>query len=128
MSTINNGIKQNDINDSSVSSLDSELYENIFNVNVVEKSEDKSFYFYNTLNKVSLPENIDERIIDKLSLSYDTPWTTLSFNIYKDISLWWLIVLLNKPEYKFKAKGGREYRFIKPQYVDAVVREINRQA
>ena len=82
MSTINNGIKQNKISDTLIAKIDDTRYESIFNVNTVEKN-DKSFYFYNTLNKVSLPKNIDERFIDKLSLSYDTPWTTLAFKIYK---------------------------------------------
>ena len=127
MSTINNGIKQNKISDASIAKIDDTRYENIFNVNTVEKN-DKSFYFYNTLNKVSLPKNIDERFIDKLSLSYDTPWTTLAFKIYKDIDLWWLIVLANEVDYIFMAKGGREYNFIKPAYVDLIIGQISTKA
>ena len=123
MSTINNGAKQNKIEDNSISSLQSTLYENIFNVNLVDS--DNPHYFYNTLNKVSFPEELSGDVYDDISLNHDMPWTTLSYRIYDTIDLWWLIVLINKPDYIFMAKGGINYRFIKPQYVASILKKIN---
>jgi hypothetical protein len=122
MSTINNGTKQNKVVDNSVSSLQSTLYENIFNVNLVDS--DKPHYFYNLLNKVSFPEELSGDVYDEISLNHDMPWTTLSYRIYGTIDLWWLIVLINKPDYIFMAKGGIDYRFIKPKYVESILSKI----
>ena len=127
MSTINNGIRQNNIQDDTVPGLDPALYENIFNVSTINTDDGQSYYFYNTLNKIVIPENLDADSFENITLSYDTPWTTLSYKLYKDISLWWLIVLVNKPDYIFMAKAGQEYRFIKPTYVGGIIQEINKQ-
>ena len=96
MSTVNNGVKQNKISDLAIGELSRNVYENIFNVNLINKENGSfltSHYFYNTLNKVSIPEDIDSNIIDTITLNYDTAWTTLSYKVYNTIELWWLIVL-----------------------------------
>ena len=66
MSTIINGTKQNQVED--LNTLSSELYENIFNVNLVD-SKDSNFYFYNLLNKVSFPDDISDDFIDEITLT-----------------------------------------------------------
>lgn len=128
MSTVNNGVKQNKIGDLAIGELSRNVYENIFNVNLINKesgSFSTSHYFYNTLNKVSVPEDINSEIIDTITLNYDTAWTTLSYKVYNTIELWWLIVLLNKPKYIFMAKGGTEYTIIKPGAVRDILIQIN---
>jgi hypothetical protein len=124
MSTINNGLRQNDIEDTDLSGLDLSLYENIFNVNIVDNIE-KQHYFYNTLNSVSLPVNLDNSVFDEIEPNYDIPWTTLSYNIYGTMSLWWLIFLVNKPEYIFLAKSGIPLKFIKQEYVVEILSQMN---
>lgn len=123
MSTINNGARQNKLNDSSIPSVPDALYENIFSVNITGK--DKSHYFYNLLEKVQLPAELDSSVYTTFTLNHDMSWTYLAYNLYNDISLWWLIVLLNKPDNIFKAKGGLEYKVIKPEYVDTILAKIN---
>lgn len=126
MSTINNGAKQNKIKDNSIPKLQKELYENIFNVNVQNNEEkESSHFFYNILNKVSLPEALDSESYEKVFIDYDTPWTTLSYRIYNTIDLWWVLVLVNKPDYIFKAKGGKEYLIIKPAYISKILSQID---
>lgn len=128
MSTINNGVKQNKINDLTIGELSKNVYENIFNVNLIDKSNGSfatAHYFYNTLNKVSIPDDINRDILDTITLNYDTAWTTLSYKVYDTIDLWWLIVLLNKPKYIFMAKGGVEYTIIKPGAIRDILTQIN---
>lgn len=130
MSTVNNGVRQNNIKDQSIDTLSRNVYENIFKVNTVNKEKNDlevSHYFYNTLNKVSIPVDINSDLIDTTVLSYDTAWTTLSYQIYGTIQLWWLIVLLNNPKYIFMAKGGIEYTIIKPEAVRNILTQINRE-
>lgn len=119
MSTIITGKKQNEI--AELVDLNRNLYENIFNVNLIEGS---NTYFYNILNKVIFPEDISDEFIDEVTLMSDKPWTMLSFQLYGTIDLWWVVYLLNKPDYIFKAQANNTYKFIKSDYITNVLSQI----
>lgn len=119
MSTIITGKKQNEI--AELVDLNRNLYENIFNVNLIE---DSNTYFYNILNKVIFPEDISDEFIDEVTLMSDKPWTMLSFQLYGTIDLWWVVYLLNKPDYIFKAQANNTYKFIKSDYITNVLSQI----
>ena len=122
MSTIINGALQNQVEE--LNSLNSNLYENIFNVNLID-GDGSDLYFYNILNKVVFPDDISDEYITEVVINVDKPWTTLSHEIYGTIQLWWVIVLLNKPDYIFKAQAGTTYKFIKPGFINAVLQQIS---
>jgi len=122
MSTIINGALQNQVDE--LTSLNSNLYENIFNVNLID-GDGSDLYFYNILNKVVFPDDISDEYITEVVINVDKPWTTLSHEIYGTIQLWWVIVLLNKPDYIFKAQAGTTYKFIKPGFINAVLQQIS---
>ena len=119
MSTIINGKPQNEITD--LATLSRNLYENIFNVNLIE---DNNVYFYNLLNKVIFPDDISDEFTDEITLMSDKPWTMLSFQLYGTINLWWTVYLLNKPDYIFKAQANNTYKFIKSKYITSVLNRI----
>jgi len=119
MSTIINGKVQNEITD--LATLSRNLYENIFNVNLIE---DNNVYFYNLLNKVIFPDDISDEFTDEITLMSDKPWTMLSFQLYGTINLWWTVYLLNKPDYIFKAQANNTYKFIKSKYITSVLNRI----
>ena len=119
MSTIINGKAQNEIAD--LATLSRNLYENIFNVNLIE---DNNVYFYNLLNKVIFPDDISDEFTDEITLMSDKPWTMLSFQLYGTIDLWWTVYLLNKPDYIFKAQANNTYKFIKSKYITSVLNKI----
>ena len=121
MSTIINGALQNQVDE--LNSLNSNLYENIFNINLID-GDGSDLYFYNILNKVVFPDDISDEYITEVVINVDKPWTTLSHEIYGTIQLWWVIVLLNKPDYIFKAQAGTTYKFIKPGFINAVLQQI----
>ena len=121
MSTIINGALQNQVDE--LNSLNSNLYENIFNINLIDE-DGSNLYFYNILNKVVFPDDISDEYITEVVINVDKPWTTLSHEIYGTIQLWWVIVLLNKPDYIFKAQAGTTYKFIKPGFINAVLQQI----
>lgn len=123
MSSINNGASRNNIRD--LETLNDNLYENIFKVNIIENS-DKNFFFYNTLNKIIFPDNIDATAYLVRNIEVDTPWTILSFNIYGTINLWWVLYLLNKPKYIFLAKAGTTIKYIKPSVIGSILRRMVR--
>jgi hypothetical protein len=121
MSTIINGSNQNEVDELRTLSID--MYENIFKINLID-TDGTDLYFYNLLNKVIFPDNISDEIVDTITLQNDVPWTTLSYQLYGTINLWWTVYLLNKPDYIFKAQAATEYKYIKPGAMKAVLQQI----
>ena len=81
-----NGNFQNKIK--ALTPLKNTRYENIFKL---YKTGDKSQYFYNLLQSIYLPENLNEDFIYYQLVNDKIPWTIISYNAYKTIELWWLI-------------------------------------
>jgi hypothetical protein len=119
------GLSQNQVN--ALPTLDRVRYENIFKVYKVIKDSDNSYYFYNILNKVIIPDSINDNILSTISINRNTAWTTLSYNLYGTISLWWLIHLINKPKDIFLARSGQTYKYIKPEYINDIILNIEQQ-
>jgi hypothetical protein len=116
---------QNNIVD--LPSIDLVRYENIFKTFAVEKSKDNTYYFYNILNKINIPQQLNEEILGTIKLNTRLPWTTLSYKIYTTQYLWWLVFILNKPENIFFAEAGIEYKYVLPEYLGAVLENIQSQ-
>tara|TARA_R110000751_G_scaffold246426_1_gene346378 strand:- start:498 stop:905 length:408 start_codon:yes stop_codon:yes gene_type:complete len=100
-------------------------YERIFKI-YTEGKEGKQFYFYNILNKIEFPDNIDSKLIDTVIVTAREPLTTTSYNLYGDINSWWMIYLLNKPLLKnmFYAEGGMQLKFIKKAQRGLIYQQI----
>ena len=107
------GKYQNEVKD--LKKLDLSRYERIFKI-FTEAKDGKEFYFYNLLNKIEFPENIDSSLLGTYSVKSREPLTTTSYTIYGDIKSWWMIYLLNKDIIgkKFFAEGGVQLSHILP--------------
>lgn len=116
------GTLQKDI--PSLPTLDISRYENIFKLYIVEKGSKDSYYYYNILNKVTIPDNIEQNLLGTISLNKKLPWTTFSYQLYGTIQLWWLILLVNKPKNIFYAEPGKQYKYFLPVNVDAILTNI----
>lgn len=117
-----NGKLQKDI--PNLPALDTSRYENIFKVHTVENGSRDTYYFYNILNRVTIPDSIDQSLLDTITLNKKLPWTTFSYQLYGTIYLWWLIFLLNKPKNIFYAEAGQQYKYFLPEYVDSILNNI----
>jgi len=106
------GKYQDDIEE--LESLPLTRYERIFRI-YTEGKNGKQFYFYNILNKIEFPDNIDPMLLDLYTVKSREPLTTTSHTLYGDIESWWMIYLLNKPllKNKFYAEGGMQLKYIK---------------
>jgi|TARA_R110000751_G_scaffold306747_1_gene426096 hypothetical protein len=103
-------------------SLSINRYENIFKV--YNDDDDKMFYNLNT--SVTFPDNIDPAFMDTFKLDRKVSWTVISYNIYGSIYLWWTITELNKISNPVIIPDiGRNYNYIKPQYIETIVDQIN---
>ena len=117
-------LKNNQI--SNLPKIASNRYENIFNVYTVEK-DNKNFYFYNLNNKIQLPVVIGDEYLDTIVLDKTLPWTTLSYNLYGTMNLWYLIYILNHrgSTPSFTANISDTLIYIKPKYINSIISILN---
>jgi len=101
-------------------------YENILPVYTITK-DGKDFYFYNINNKIVLPTKIDGGYIGNIVLDRTIPWTTLSYRIYGNIYLWYILYLMNSNSNvpSFVASIGTPIVFIKPEFITNVTSKLN---
>ena len=116
------GKYQNEIDQ--LDDLEQYRYENIFKL---FQTGDNNFFYYNILNKIKLPDNLNERLFDKIKFPQGLPLTTLSYNVYGTTYLWWLILVTNNISNPFDIVPGQEIRILKKAYVKPVLDSITQQ-
>jgi len=87
-------------------------YSSIFN----KYNTEENIPFFMLNKKIEFPSDRKLYIYDTLVVSSDTPWTTLSYQIYDTIDYWWVLCLLN-PSFLFYAPDGETIYFIKEEYL-----------
>ena len=99
--------------------------ENLFKV-YTEPTDGKQFYFYNILNKIEFPKNLDSDFFDLHTVKGRLPLTTVSHHIYDTMHNWWILYLINLDvlRNKFYVDGGTQLKFIKPPYLGVIFREM----
>jgi hypothetical protein len=123
------GFFRNDISDISLDTISDESYENIFRVYQTENPNNEiNFYYYNILNSIYLPSNIPPAYYYTITLKRATPWTVISYNEYKTVNLWWLILLANniKNPVLFP-EAGSVLKIIKTPFVKLILNDIRQQ-
>lgn len=113
------GQKQNDI--STLPTINNMRYENIFSLYQTAKG---SQYFYNVLNSIEFPDNLDKNLFTTLIISKEMPWTIISYNAYGTIDLWWLIVLTNDIQNPLILPKDTTLKILQPQYVSSVLNQL----
>jgi len=105
--------------------LDLTRYENIFKL---YNTGEKNFFYYNIIKKISIPDDIDERLFYHVILPKGLPLTTLSYNAYGTIDLWWSILIFNNISNPIKdLPDGKKIRLLKPEYIEQTLDSIERQ-
>ena len=118
-----NGEYQNKINE--LPTLETFRYENIFKV---YNTGEKDFYYYNILKTITLPDEIDGSFLDTLTMNRETPLTTLSFQIYGTMHLWWLICIVNGIKNPVNQLPiGKEIKYVKKTFIKEVINNIMSQ-
>jgi hypothetical protein len=105
-----------------LSQLNTFRYERIFKM----FSTGQNQYYYNLLQSLYLPKDIDETTIYYMHVQENMPWTTVSFKAYGNIELWWLIMLVNQIYNPLTSvTAGTVLKIIKPEYVSSILQEIS---
>jgi hypothetical protein len=97
-------------------------YERIFKMYQTGQSQ----YFYNILQAIYFPDDIDNTKVAFYPVQVNSPWTTISYNIYGSIELWWLIMLVNKSYNPIQNPlAGTVVKYIRPEYLNEILQELN---
>jgi len=80
---------QNDIKE--LPRLKVENLENIFKV----YQDEGDLYFYNLLQTIHFPQNLPDSYFVQYDVTYGDTWPYISYKVYGDIRLWWVITLAN---------------------------------
>jgi hypothetical protein len=100
-------------------------YEGIFRM---YKDQDE-FYAYNISRTVQFPAELHDDVYYYLTVSGKITWVELSFEVYGDIKLWWLICLVNKIMNPVKLpESGSVIKILRPDYVPDIIDAIKNQA
>lgn len=108
--------------------LSENSYENIFRLYTTEESSTNKQIYYNILNSVYIPTPLAPGSYYTITLNRALPWTVISYDEYKTINLWWLIVLANNIiNPVLYPAPGTTLNIIKPQYIPGIINSINTQ-
>jgi len=119
MDTNQQGQYQNNIEE--LPKLSPGRYENIFKLYKTDYNQ----YYYNILNTIQLPDDINPAIFYNITVSEKMPWTMISFNEYQTMDLWWLICLTNKIDNPLKlADIGKNLKIIRQEFLKFILDEI----
>ena len=100
-------------------------YENIFNMYSLSGTNGDIYYFYNILNKLTIPSDLDDSVFEYIRLESNMPLTDVSFKVYQSQYLWWLILIVNKIRNPVKTiQSGSILKIIKPEYLNSVFESI----
>jgi hypothetical protein len=102
-------------------------YERIFKI-YSEKLDDKEFYYYNLLSKIDISD-LDSEFLDHYDVKSRSPMTIISYNIYGDMNMWWLIYIINKNLFDgppFWIDGGVRIKYIKPENLALLYHDITK--
>ena len=114
-------MKQNDINDKSISKLDAQNLENLFSVYQLNDGS----YFYNMTRTTNFPTDLDPRLFFEYVVITKDVWPTIAWKHYKDVRLWWLVCAVNNViDATSLPKPGTVLKMLRADVVRSVLSEI----
>ena len=105
--------------------LDSKSEYKLERVFSVYKQYGGKYFYYDLLNTINFPTDVDENTYTTYYTQADEPWTMISYKHYKRIDLWWLIACANNIYDTFTPlDAGTKLMIMKPEVVRIVIDEI----
>jgi len=99
-------------------------YENFFNI---YKDKDEN-YFYNLLRGINIFPATDSSLEETYYTVYNDTWYLISNKYYSTMELWWLVCEYNQiKDSTKKPEVGTTLKLLKPEYVWAVLSQLNNQ-
>lgn len=91
-------------------------------------TKDGQFYYNMLTTQIIIDGELDPSTFYTIRVNKKVPWTTLSYNEYRNMNLWWLIMSVNKIRNPIKfPEPGTELKILYPNYVRYIVDTINKK-
>jgi len=102
--------------------LDEFSFENFLRLYLTKDNQ----FFYNLLTtQVVIDGELDASTFYTITVTKSIPWTTISYNEYRNMNLWWLIMATNKIRNPIEYPvPGTQLKILYPQFVRYVVDQI----
>lgn len=114
-------MRQNDIKDDSIRLLNSDNIENTFNV----YQDQDGRYYYNLLKNIYFPFDISPGVIQTVTPRPGELLPQLSFRVYSNVSLWWLIAKVNHIDNPLEPlDSDTTLKIIIPEVVPSIIEQI----
>jgi hypothetical protein len=86
-------------------------------------------FFYNLLSsKVTINGELDPATYYTITITRKIPWTTIAYNEYRNLNMWWLILVTNNITNPVEfPKPGTELKILYPKFVRYVIDQINQE-
>lgn len=100
-------------------------YENFLKIYVTENNQ----YYYNLQSfSVYFLDELDESTYYEINIQKPMPWTAISYNEYRTMELWWLIMVVNKIYNPLKfPESGTKLKILLPEYVKKVITKLKNE-
>jgi hypothetical protein len=97
-------------------------YHNFFKMYLTEDSQ----YYYNMLSFcIYILDELDPSTYYEIVLNKPLPWTGISYNEYRNIDLWWLIMIVNKIYNPLKfPELGTKLKILYPQFAKQILTKL----
>jgi hypothetical protein len=101
-------------------------YENYFKLYLTEDFQ----YFYNLLSfNIHILDELDPSTYYEITMDRSMPWTAICYNEYRNIDLWWLIMIVNKIYNPMEfPKAGTKLKILFPQYVRIILTKLKNES
>jgi len=100
-------------------------YENFFKMYLTEDNQ----YFYNLASfAVYILDELDTSTYYIISMDRSMPWTAISYNEYRTMDLWWLIMIVNKIYNPMEFPiAGSKLKILYPEYVRSILTKLKNE-
>jgi hypothetical protein len=106
----------------SLNKLSDFQYENFLRVYLTEDNQ----YYYNLHSfSVYFLDELDTSTYYEIEIKKSMPWTAISYNEYRTMNLWWLIMVVNKNYNPLEfPESGSKLKILNPEYVKIVINKL----
>lgn len=95
-------------------------YQSIFETYI--SSENIPFKLLN--KRVIFPDDLSLPLYAFKTITSNTPWTVLSYQLYGTIDYWWILCALNKNNNIYYAQDGTTVVYVKAEYIPFIENNI----
>lgn len=89
-------------------------------------TKDNQFYYNLLTSNIVIDGELDPASYYTVTITKRIPWTTIAYNEYRNMNMWWVILITNKISNPVEfPKPGTTLKILYPRFVRYVIDQIN---